>query len=499
MSAPRSLVLVTIDCLRADHVGFLGYQRPTTPFLDSLAGESFVFRNAIATGSPTYYSLPALLASRYPLALGRDLLGLAPGESTITTVLKECGFQTAAFVAANPYISTRFGYHQGFDLFRDFLDQGCEQFHFTLDESALSGTSIRGQVNQALSRACHAIAPLGAAYDELYFNYCQKAGARERDSLDSLRRFPSADVIVEDAIAWLNENVGRPFFLWLHLMDPHSPYYPKAQALEEIERGTIGAEQAKYLNAFWEREGVTGKRLLRKRNQVMALYDAGIRWADAQIRKLSEKLCELDLWDKCALAVTADHGEEFLEHGGRFHPPVKLTEELVRVPLLLRIPSVFGGRIIDPPLGLIDLAPTLLDVMRVPTPANFRGRSCWSRLQTNLGWDHAVLTECAYGCTNPFHARDRIAPRILAVRKGTHKLVVNFAHGTEQLFDLNSDPQENFPLHSDVKKAVRRDLLECARKHLAESSKSRDLDLRFDAQSQELRLEWAYSTAKLPN
>src|SRR5258708_3850463 len=134
MSAPRSLVLVTIDCLRADHVGFLGYERPTTPFLDSLAGESFVFRNAIATGSPTYYSLPALLASRYPLALGRDLLGLAPGERTITTVLKECGFQTAAFVAANPYISTRFGYHQGFDVFRDFLDQDDGPSQFIPDE-----------------------------------------------------------------------------------------------------------------------------------------------------------------------------------------------------------------------------------------------------------------------------------------------------------------------------------------------------------------------------
>src|SRR5207248_504613 len=115
------------------------------------------------------------------------------------------------------------------------------------------------------------------------------------------------------------------------MMDPHSPYYPKTQALDEMGGSAIGA-QAKYLNAFWAREDLTGKRLLRKRDHVMRLYDAGIRWADAQIRKLSQKLYDLDLWDKCAVAVTADHGEEFLEHGGRFHPPVKLTEELVRVP-----------------------------------------------------------------------------------------------------------------------------------------------------------------------
>jgi glucan phosphoethanolaminetransferase (alkaline phosphatase superfamily) len=65
----NSLILITIDCLRADHTGFLGYDKPTTPFLDSLARESFVFSHAVASGAPTYYSLPAILASRYPLAL----------------------------------------------------------------------------------------------------------------------------------------------------------------------------------------------------------------------------------------------------------------------------------------------------------------------------------------------------------------------------------------------------------------------------------------------
>jgi len=68
MAKPLSLILVTVDCLRADHVGFMGYKPPTTPFLDSLAGESLVFPNAIVAGFPTYYSFPSILASRYPLA-----------------------------------------------------------------------------------------------------------------------------------------------------------------------------------------------------------------------------------------------------------------------------------------------------------------------------------------------------------------------------------------------------------------------------------------------
>src|SRR5271157_5960779 len=118
----KSVVLVTVDCLRADHVGFMGYARPTTPFLDSLVAESFVAPTAIVAGAPTYYSLPTILASRMPLALGRDVIGLAPGETTLATALLKSGYATGAFSGANPYISPQFGYGQGFEVFRDFLD-----------------------------------------------------------------------------------------------------------------------------------------------------------------------------------------------------------------------------------------------------------------------------------------------------------------------------------------------------------------------------------------
>src|SRR5690242_15885892 len=126
MQEQKSILLVTVDCLRADHVGFMGYERPTTPFLDSLANESFVFPAAIVAGAPTYYSFPSILASRYPLALGRDVLGLAPDEPTLASVLKLAGYATASFDAANPYITSRFGYQRGFDTFRDFLNDAPE-------------------------------------------------------------------------------------------------------------------------------------------------------------------------------------------------------------------------------------------------------------------------------------------------------------------------------------------------------------------------------------
>src|SRR6185312_9740061 len=109
-----------------------------------------------------------MLASRYPLALGRDLLGIAPEESTLASVLQESGFATASFSAANPYISPRFGYHRGFDVFADFLQESDPPV-----EDVAIPTTFRGRVNRFLSGACHSIG-LGAAYSEVYFQYCQK-------------------------------------------------------------------------------------------------------------------------------------------------------------------------------------------------------------------------------------------------------------------------------------------------------------------------------------
>ena len=159
----------------ADHAGFLGYARPTTPFLDSLAKESLVFSNAIVAGAPTYFSFPAVMASRYPLGLGRDVVGLAPGEATIASTLNEGGYATAAFLAANPYLSSRFGYDAGFEVFKDFLDVEADRFA----EASGGGNNARvpSQWNRRLAKASHALGPVGSIYDELYFQYCQRLGS----------------------------------------------------------------------------------------------------------------------------------------------------------------------------------------------------------------------------------------------------------------------------------------------------------------------------------
>ena len=229
-------------------------------------------------------------------------------------MLRASGYATAAFSAGNPYISARFGYDQGFDVFQDFLD-----FEVQAAQNAFipPNDSLRGGLNRAIKTFAKALG-LSGLYNDLYFQYCMRI-APPAESIDALRRFPSADVLVEPAQSWLATVGQRPFFLWLHFMDPHSPYYPPKEVFRELTGRNIDPGRARYLNEFWNRSDLTPSGFSRKRDEVVQLYDAGIRWVDRQIAQLVYSLCQMHLWDDCVLALTADHGEEFLEHGGRYH------------------------------------------------------------------------------------------------------------------------------------------------------------------------------------
>jgi arylsulfatase A-like enzyme len=485
MAARKSVVLMTVDCLRADHCGFMGYQRPTTTFLDGLARESYVFPTAIVAGVPTYYSLPAILASRYPLTLGREVLGLAPEEKNLASVLKEDGYATAFFGAGNPYLSARFGYDFGFDTFRDFLDEDLAPL--SVSERSSSRRVWAGTLNHALESVSHKIPGVGAAYDELYFQYCQRWAAPTAKSLDAQRRFPAADVIVDHACSWVASVGENPFFLWLHFMDPHSPYYPTEKGLEMFGVHRLTPSRARYLNAYWNRPEIGSKRLRRHRDEVVAMYDAGVCWVDAQICRLVEVLRQVKLWQDCVFAFTADHGEEFLERDGRYHAPA-LTEELIHVPLILRVPGGAKNAVCGNPFSLLHLAPTMLAAAGLPIPVEFQGRSHWEHIRKGTVWSEPAIAECIAGCTNPFDPEQRGRARLLMVREARYKLLLNFDTRAEYLFDLDADPGEQRPLLGAEKKPERRRLLEVALAHLRKSSVRQSSEAYLRARMREIGL-----------
>jgi arylsulfatase A-like enzyme len=489
MESQCSLILVTVDCLRADHVGFMGYGRPATPFLDSLASESFVVPNAIVAGAPTYYSLPSILASRHPLAFGRDVIGFAPGEPTLASVLQSSGYATACFAAGNPYILPQFGYDQRFDTFCNFIDGGASIYRDTAPEPTRK--LVRSTINHLIEKTAYQCGPFGAVYDELYFQYCQRWATPDPPSLDALRRFPAANVLMDHALDWLASIGERPFFLWLHLMDPHAPYYPTEEALEEMGHAELTPFQSLYLNSYWNRCDLASRRRSRHRDEVIALYDASVRWVDKQLERLVQELRWSQLWDDCVFALTADHGEEFLDHGGCFHPPCKIMEEIVHVPLLIRVPRTPKTAVPAAPFSQLHLAPTLLDAMGAVAPSEFQGRSLWQELQTGLEWSEPAIIESIGSCTNPFRQGARLGARVLAVQDGRYKLLLNFDPPGEKLFDLAVDPAEQNALPEDAETATRKRLLQHASQHLERSLQVRHPSLRLGARMRQLQLELA--------
>jgi arylsulfatase A-like enzyme len=480
----RSLVLVTVDCLRADHVGFLGYSRPVTPNLDSLAENGVVFSNAIVAGAPTYFSFPAILASRYPLALGRDVLGIAPHEPTVATALHEAGYATAAFLAGNPYLSRRSGYDQGFDSFHDFLGSGVGSGPIPPEPTAPGNLSNLNQFIQAGSRRNGLAA---SAYDELYFWYCQLLSARQNIPMDALRQYPAANVMVDQARSWLSGLGEQPFFLWLHLMDPHNPYYPPEESLASLGLSRITSRRARFLNSFWNRWDIGPRRFKRYQAEILSLYDAGVYWVDKHLARLVHALRHFQRWDETVLAVTADHGTAFLEHGDRYHAPTSLREHLIHVPLLLRAPELSGRRLSQGPFSLIHLAPTLLDAVGVPRPARFQGRSVWEQISEGTLEGEPTITECVDGCCNPTRPDERMRSRLLAVRDKELKLVINFREKQDYLYDLKNDPGECSPLPSGIQTRQRVRLLQLARTHLQGASDRQTMDLRLWARLRDLQ------------
>jgi len=444
-----------------------------------------------------------------PLALGRDVVGLAPGEDTLATTLRQAGYATAAFTAANPYISRRFGYDQGFDVFRDFLDFDAPATAVAYSTRSAGNTSRSTKINRWLKRTAQA-AGLGKLYDGLYFQYCVRLAAPPVQSTDSLRKYPSADAVIGSSESWLASLGSRPFFLWIHLMDAHFPYYPPAAALQEFSGRQPLPHRVRYLNEYWNRSDLDARRLQRYKHAVTDLYDSGIRWVDMGIARLVSFLRRLNRWDECVFALTADHGEELLERGRRYHAPISLTEEIVHVPLVICVPGQRSGEhraphrteaASPPPTKLVfshlHLAPTLLEILDVPPPHSFQGTSQWRRLQPDAvvpaavinGHEDVAIAECIYGCTNPLHAETLLSARLLGVRDSRYKLVIRLEPGAvEELYDLQSDAGEQNPLADSGTAAIRCRLLRAAAEHMQRTSTAKLASARLRTLMRDLRL-----------
>jgi arylsulfatase len=318
----ETVLLLTVDALAAGHVGFMGYDRETTPRLDARVEDGAWFTNCIAQSSHTRESMPSLFYSAYPFTLGD--VGLVPEDRpTLATTLSEAGFETAGF-HSNPYLSRAYGFDRGFDEFDDALPLGRNRL---------------------------------GVFAHRVLNYLRT------------RPYTRADELNQTGLDWLDRTDGRRF-LWLHYMDPHGPYQPPARHQRVFHEEPVSASDAKDL---W-RKSVDEPDVLSatERDTLVDLYDAEIRYTDEMLDGFLSEIEERDLGETLVM-LGADHGDLFGEHG-RFGHPRRLFEELIHVPLVLFGDSVTPGQT-ERVVRNVDIAPTALDAAGVDPPAAFVGRS----------------------------------------------------------------------------------------------------------------------------
>jgi arylsulfatase A-like enzyme len=301
-----NLILISIDTLRADHLGFYGYPRGTSPFLDSLAARGVVFERAYAPSPWTLPSHASLLTGLYPSHHGafNEKLSLPAGVETLADRRAVRGFATGA-VVNSWFFDEIYGLARGFESYAN--------------------------VPAHLKRG-------GAA--------------------------PSVSAL---GLRWLGERDGRPFFLFLHYYDVHSDYNAEEE-YEALFRGSYAGDIDGSTAQL--REIQRGERRLdgAGRDHLIDLYDAEIRQMDARLELLFEQLEDAGALEGSLVVITSDHGEEFLEHGGVLHGGT-YYEEVLRVPLVVVGPDVPAGLRVETPVSLVDLAPTLLALFGEPAPA----------------------------------------------------------------------------------------------------------------------------------
>lgn len=447
-----NIILISVDTLRADHLGCYEYHRQTSPNIDKFAKRGVVFRNTISQSTATLPSHSSIFTSRYPsqhkaVKIGERFRSLEESEVTLAEILKRHGYLTAAFTGGGEMAKV-FNINQGFDIYND------------------KGGGIKN-INQRVFK-------------------------------------------------WLEENRDNKFFLFVHCYNPHQPYYPPSpfdlylsdfdkKIYKKMNRGAVKDEKIER-KTLWERmmslyekdiayadkhigellprldgSDLTGKTLLERiialyygedaykdkhigellhkldrldltgktlLEKIIALYDGEIAYTDKHIEELLRKLDELELTGKTLIIFTSDHGEEFMEHLGLAHGKT-VYGETIEVPLIFKNESLFQPKEINSQVRSIDIAPTILEILNIPIPDSMMGRGLLGLI-------------CDKNETERIAFSENEVRSLLGCRSLKNKLILHDGESKQEFYDLENDPGEANILSVDNKHTVYSEFLKKA-------------------------------------
>lgn len=438
------VVLLVADTLRPDALSCYGGSRFRTPAIDGLAVRGVRFTAATAQASWTNPSTATLLTGLMPAEHGMSghRGRLAEGVRTLAESLGASGYDTAGIVA-NLLVSKAYGFDRGFRHWDEDPDPSAAARH---------PKALFSRLALALGRS----RPEGAT-------------------------LPASEM-VDRALRWMEGSAGSPRFLYLHLMDPHDPYTPPPDLGREIYadyKGRLVFERGTLYRILRGEIAVDEADLAHAR----ALYDAEVAGMDREIARLVERLKPGLDEGRTVLVFTADHGEEFMEHGSLGHEHT-LYQELINVPLIVvgrgRLPE---GEVVSAPVRLMDVVPTILDLAGLPADPALKGRSLVALASGNVSGaatgDPIVFSDEDYlGYRTTSH-------RMRAARLGDSKVILYspnvFGIGPwrREAFDLAADPgerQSRLPVPGGVSETLEAALRDRIAKETAGRSSARPLD-----------------------
>jgi arylsulfatase A-like enzyme len=410
-----NVFVVVIDSLRADRV------RPSTPgaaartpALAALAARGVTFERAYAQASWTKPSVASLLTSLFPSTHGANLRRdrLSPQATPLAETFAQNGYRTAVF-SANPWISPAFGF-----------DRGVERF-FETEQETFSRMVLLLRVLRALDRPLPArpISRLLAGLERAAGLGVGRRSNCERDT-----------AILAALTNWLAQPASRPVFAYLHLMSPHIPYEPPS--------GTRGFDGAEQVDLLLRTEPLQDSR----RAELIRLYDETVTHADSVLAEILEVIAASLSLERTIVVVTADHGEEFFEHG-RFGHGKTLYDEVVHVPLVIAGPGLPAGESRDDAAMLVDVAPTVAKLVGIARGAKWAGRELLEK--------HAGATAYAEllreGGLEVYMTSDGRRKYI----ESTEKLG---ADARTELYDLRADPAESRALTLPASEPLRTEM-----------------------------------------
>jgi arylsulfatase A-like enzyme len=380
------VVLIVVDTLRSDRLSHAGYSRPTASGLDAFAANASFFPNAYAATSWTRPSAASLLTGLEALRLnvGRGT-GLGEGANTLAEVLQRHGWHTYGF-SFNYNVSSKTGMSQGFDHFDD--------------------------------------------------EFVTKAAGAYPDISEMMRRAREQIFVAEQ----------RPLHLYLHPMNTHGPYWTPAR----FNRALLGRApssafqyngpvmQAILRDHDLTARGSVSPMMLSGLNEV---YDTAIRHTTDRIGEFLEFLREGELYDDSIIIITSDHGEELFDHGGFTHG-YSLHEEVLRVPIYIKLPNQREGRVVDAPVSLMDIYPTVLAAAGIREQTQVDGRSLLPLIRGDKqARREAAEREFVHELAWPGRARAR------AITSGRYRLIAieesyEGLRDVRRLYDRRSDPAE---------------------------------------------------------